>query len=195
MSGFEILGIAASVIQIADLGGKLSVKLFTFSRKIQNAHKSIDSISQDIAATGAVLTELGNELNKKDNVRLCSPAAIDTTRSLVDSCNKLFTELNEAIDGSGNGHKLIVGLKQRLKFPFLEPQIELLRSNLERLKTSLLVVLNVLILAEQLRRYTPLQCRIQIYRYILTRDTAAKNPARFWKINTTFCGPWSRKRT
>ncbi|EXJ76440.1 uncharacterized protein A1O5_00948 [Cladophialophora psammophila CBS 110553] len=151
MSGLEIVGLAASVIQIAELGGKLSVRLFTFSRKIKNAHQSIDSISQDIAATGAVLAQLGNELRKEDNLRLRSPAALATTENLVDSCNKLFTELNEAIDEGGNGHKLIVEFKKRLRFPFLEPQIELLRSNLERLKTSLLVILNVLILAEQLR--------------------------------------------
>jgi hypothetical protein len=37
MSGIEILSVAASVIQIAELGGKLSVKLFAFSRKIKNA--------------------------------------------------------------------------------------------------------------------------------------------------------------
>jgi len=40
---------------IGILGGKLSVKLFIFARKIKNADKSISSISQDIAATGAVL--------------------------------------------------------------------------------------------------------------------------------------------
>ncbi|KIW99218.1 uncharacterized protein Z519_00881 [Cladophialophora bantiana CBS 173.52] len=151
MSGLEIVGLAASVIQIAELGGKLSVRLFTFSRKIKNAHQSIDSISQDIAATGAVLAQLGNELRKEDNLRLRSPAALATTENLVESCNKLFTELNEAIDGGESGHKLIAEFKKRLRFPFLEPQIELLRSNLERLKTSLLVILNVLILAEQLR--------------------------------------------
>ncbi|KAJ9613523.1 hypothetical protein H2200_003465 [Cladophialophora chaetospira] len=158
MSGLEILGLAASVIQIADLGAKLSVKLFTFSRKVKNADKSIDSISQDIAATGAVLAQLGAELNKEENVRLRSPAAITTTKSLVESCEKLFGELNEAIDGgggggNGSGHTLILELRRRLRFPFLEPQIELLRCNLERLKTSLLVILNVLILAEQLRSH------------------------------------------
>jgi hypothetical protein len=58
MSGLEILGIAASVLQIAELGGRLSVKLFTFGRKIKNADKHIDGISQDIAATGAVLQQL-----------------------------------------------------------------------------------------------------------------------------------------
>jgi hypothetical protein len=45
MSGLEILGIAASVLQIAEMGGRLSVKLFTFSRKIKNADKNIDSNS------------------------------------------------------------------------------------------------------------------------------------------------------
>ena len=70
MSGVEILGIAAGVVQIAELGGKLSVKLFTFTRKIKNADRNIDSVSQDIAATGAVLQQLGNELKKDERLRL-----------------------------------------------------------------------------------------------------------------------------
>jgi hypothetical protein len=64
MSGIEILGTAASVITVADLGGKLSVKLFTFARKIKNTDESISSIPRDIAATGAVLHQLGNELKR-----------------------------------------------------------------------------------------------------------------------------------
>ena len=71
MSEIEILGIAASVINVADLGGKLSVTFFTFARKIKNADKSISSISRDIAATGAVLHQLGNELKRNDQTRLC----------------------------------------------------------------------------------------------------------------------------
>lgn len=152
MSGLEILGIAASVIQIADLGGKLSVKLFTFSRRIKNADKNIDSISQDIAATGAVLQQLGNELKKDENLRLCSREAVSIAEGLVSDCNKIFSELNGALDGTSTGNKLILGWKQRLKYPFLEPQIDLLRANLERLKSSILVILNVLIFAEQLRK-------------------------------------------
>ncbi len=156
MSGFEILGIAASVLQIAELGASLSVKLFIFSRKIKNADKSINTISRDIAATGAILQQLGNELGKDEKLRLCSSEAISTANSLVDECNKIFQELNSALDGGksqNTGQKLILGWKDRVRFPFLEPQIELLRSNLERLKTSLAVMLNVLIFAEQLRKY------------------------------------------
>ena len=156
MSGIEILGIAASVLQIADLGGKLSVKLFTFARKIKNADRSIDRISQDIAATGAILHQLGSELKRDEQLRLCSQEAVSTARNLVDECNKIFVDLNKALDGSKSqtqGCKLVLGWKDRLKYPFLEPQIDLLRSNLERLKSSLVVMLNVMIFAEQLRKY------------------------------------------
>lgn len=156
MSGIEILGIAASVVQIADLGGRLSVKLFTFSRKIKNADKSIDIISRDIAATGAVLQQLGKELEKDDQLRLCSIEAVSTARDLVEDCNRVFVELDDALGGRGSHgrtRRLVAGWKDRIKFPFLEAHIELLRSNLERLKSSLLVMLNVLIFAEQLRKY------------------------------------------
>jgi hypothetical protein len=155
MFGIEILGIAASVIQIADLGGKLSVKLFTFSRKIKNAHKSIDSISQDITATGAILQRLGTELKKDEQLRLCSQQAVSTARSLVDECDEIFVDLNSALDGGKSqtkGSRLILGWKDRLWFSFLERQIDLLRANLERLKGSLAVMLNVMIFAEQLRK-------------------------------------------
>lgn len=152
MSGIEILGVAASVLQIAELGGKLSVKLFTFSRKIKNADKCISSISKDIAATGAVLQQLANELRKDERLRLCSDQAVATTRILVDDCKKIFSELNEALDSRPSGNNCISGWMEKLKFPFLEPHVELLRSNLERLKSSLVVMLNVLIFAEQLRK-------------------------------------------
>src|SRR2546423_387958 len=152
MSGIEILGIAASILQIAELGGKLSVKLFTFSRKIKNADKSISSISKDIAATGAVLQQLANELRKDERLRLCSDQAVATVKLLVDDCKKIFSELNEALDSRPSGNSYISGWMEKLKYPFLEPHIELLRSNLERLKSSLVVMLNVLIFAEQLRK-------------------------------------------
>ena len=153
MSGVEIVGIAASVIQIAELGARLSVKLFVFSRKIKSADKSIDSISQDIAATGAVLQQLGSELSKDENAELCSNEALATTRNLVDSCMSVFKDLESSLDGRfPSSNSVVAGWKRRLKFPFLEAQIEVLRSNLERLKSSLLVMLNVLIFAAQVRR-------------------------------------------
>jgi hypothetical protein len=154
MSGIEILGVAAGVLQIAELGGKLSVKLFTFTRKIKNADKHIDSISQDIAYTGAVLQQLGNELKKDEHLRLCSAEAVTEARGLMEACQRVFEELNDAIDGKGKGRgagKWLSVLKQKINYPFLEEQIGILKAKLEHLKSSLLVMLNVLIFAGQLR--------------------------------------------
>ena len=153
MSGVEILGVAAGVLQIAELGGKLSVKLFTFTRKIKNADKHIDNISQDIAATGAVLQELGNELKKDEHLRLCSPEAVAEARKLMLACRGVFDELNDAIDGKGKvrGAGKWLALKRGINYTFVEDQILLLKAKLEHLKSSLLVILNVLIFAGQMK--------------------------------------------
>lgn len=154
MSGVEILALAASVVQIAELGGKLSVKLFTFTRKVKSANKSIDALSQDIAATGAVLQQLGVTLSKDGSLKVCSQQAIDTAKNLVDDTQRVFKNLEKLVEGDEKRSigKLGISLKQRLKFPFIESEIEQVQANLERLKSSLLVILNVLIFAEQLRK-------------------------------------------
>ena len=153
MSGVEILGVAAGVLQIAELGGKLSVKLFTFTRKIKNADKQIDSISQDIAATGAVLQQLGTELKKDEHLRLCSAEAVAEARKLMEACRGVFDELNDTIDGKGKarGAGKWLALKRGINYTFVEDQIQLLKAKLEHLKSSLLVMLNVLIFAGQLK--------------------------------------------
>ena len=151
MSGLEIVAIAASILQLADLGGRLSVKLFTFSRKIKNADKSIASISAEIAQTGSILQHLGNELQKGDQLKVCSAEAVATAKVLVTDCYKIFDDLNESLDAKTPKNKVVAAWKQRIRFSLVEPQIDLLNTSLERLKSSLLVMLNVLIFAEQLR--------------------------------------------
>jgi len=67
MSGIEILRIAAGVIAVADLGGKVSVKLFTFARKIKNADKSISGISRGTSPLlEPCFTNLANEVKRND---------------------------------------------------------------------------------------------------------------------------------
>lgn len=156
MSGLEILGLAASVIQIAELGGKLSVQLFTFTRKVKEANKSIDALSQELASTGAVLKQLGETLTKDKQLRVCSQEALSTARGLVQDTNKVFTKLQRVVEGDEKSNEKFpkgISLKQRIRFPFVESQIEQVQANLERLKSSLLVILNVLIFAEQMRKW------------------------------------------
>ncbi len=111
MSGIEIIGIAASILQLADLGGRLSVKLFTFSRKIKTADKSIASMSAESAQTGSILRQLGNELQKDDQLRLCSAEAVATAKSVVNECHKGFDELNESLDAKTPNNKVVAACR------------------------------------------------------------------------------------
>jgi len=58
------LGIIASVVQIADTGLRLSIKLYTFGEIVSTADKSVISTSKDVSLTSSVLKELGSLLEK-----------------------------------------------------------------------------------------------------------------------------------
>ena len=151
------VGLIASVVQIADLGVRLSLRLYTFGETIASADKSIKSISRDVSLTSSVLKELGQTLESDQESRLCSENAFQTADGIVKECLDVFQSMEIALAksmsrlGSQNTEKRVKTLAalERLKWPFLEPKMQLLRSNLERLKSTLLLMLNVIIYARQ----------------------------------------------
>lgn len=160
MSGLEALGIVASVLQIADVGARLSVKLYTFSHKVKSADTNVQNISSDVAVTCTVLRELGETLKKDEEAKLSNHNAIATAERVIGECRKIFSDLEVALDGSqcdvgsekGKGKGVLKRIGRGVKFSIAEPQIELLRCNLERLKSTLLLMLNVIIYAGHLRK-------------------------------------------
>jgi hypothetical protein len=150
MSGVEVLGIATAVLQIADLGGRVSVRLFGFARKIKGAAEKIDLISREIAATGALLQQLGQQLNTDSQAQLLRPELIHSANDLVCKCKEIFKKIDGAIDGN-SGNKIILSLKQKIQYAYLESEIDTLRTHLETLKASISIMQNILIYAEQLR--------------------------------------------
>jgi hypothetical protein len=150
MSGVEVLGIATAVLQIADLGGRVSVRLFGFARQVKGAAEKIDLISKEIAATGALLQQLGQQLNKDSQAQLLRPELIHSANDLVCKCKEIFKNIDGAIDGN-SGNQIILSLKQKIQFAYLESEIDTLRTHLEALKGSISIMQNILIYAEQLR--------------------------------------------
>lgn len=112
-----------------------------------------------MALTCNVLRELGDNLKKDERSKLCGEGAVRTTEGVVRECQRVFEELEGFIDGNraGDEEKEKKGLMKRIgrgvRFTVAESQMELLRSNLERLKSTLLLMLNVITYAGQLRRY------------------------------------------
>lgn len=145
------LGVAASVAQLADYGFKLSIKLFSYSQAVSQADASIQGISNDVSLTSTVLQELCGIL-KSDDTHIVSSSAVEATQQTVKECLQIFEQLSAALDKSlgtlgisekGKAKKGRVAL-EKLKWPFKQPKMELLRSNLDRLKASSTLMLQVL---------------------------------------------------
>lgn len=151
------LGIIASVVQIADLGVRLSLRLYTFGETVASADKSIISIAKDVSLASSVLRELGKTLEKDQEPRLCSENAFQTADAIVKECLEVFRSMDKALaksmsrlESQDGARRTITGAAlDRLKWPFVQPKMELLRSNLERLKSTLLLMINVIIYARQ----------------------------------------------
>ena len=111
--------------------------------------------AKDVALTSAVLNELSENLKDDKQNGIASDNAIKTADEVVHECSMVFREINTALEkGTGKGNaKRSLG---RLKWPFLQPRMELLRSNLERLKSTLILMLHVLAYAIRRKQYVVL---------------------------------------
>ena len=153
------LGVIASVIQIADTGLRLSIKLYTFGEVVANADRSVISISKDVSLTSSVLKELGQVLDadRKGDSRFLTQTAVKTADDVVKECLEVFEEMESIIvkklpnlraPGLEKASKASL-LLERLKWPYLQPKLHLLQSNLDRLKSTILLMLNVITYARQ----------------------------------------------
>jgi len=157
------LGIIASVVSIADTGFRLSIKLYTFGEIVSTADKSVISISKDVSLTSSVLKELGSLLENDAESHIFSKNAVQTADTVVKECLEVFQEMEsilvkklpslsgqDGIRGGGGGKKSkATVLLERMKWGYLQPKLQLLRSNLDRLKSTLLLMLNVITYARQ----------------------------------------------
>ena len=157
------IGLAASVIQIASTGLKLSTTLYSFAETVSTADKSITHIAKDVSLTSAILSELGSKLELDKASGIASENAIATAQEIILECSKIFKEIEVALGKSigneaarkANTGKYRIGkhVLERLRWPFLQPKMELLRSNLESLKSTLILMLQVLSYAIKAQRY------------------------------------------
>ena len=91
------IGLIASVLQVADIGARLSVNVYTFCHAAVNADQSITFISKDISHTSAILRELGRCLEKDHEAQLCPESAFPTTSAIVNECRTVFEKIDKAL--------------------------------------------------------------------------------------------------
>ena len=150
------IGLIAAVVQVVDVGLRLSGRLYQFGQTVAGADKSILFISTDINLTCSILKTLKHSLEKDSEARLYSENDINTAKTIVEECLKIFEEMDGAllkkikrIGLDGSSSRFAVAALERLIWPFLRPKMMLLWSNLAKLKSSLHLSLAVLSHARQ----------------------------------------------
>ncbi|KAF3045777.1 hypothetical protein E8E11_005211 [Didymella keratinophila] len=139
----EVVGLAASVLQIGGAGAKLSVELYNFISTASRADKEVMYIADDVELTSNVLSEVGRVLAGDDAKKLVNQKAVQHAKDLIKQCEEVFNKLNDVVQRArrpdGNG-KLRIGFRAKMSWPMKEQRVELLRRRLETLKSSLQVL-------------------------------------------------------
>jgi len=151
------LSIAASAIQVADAGLKLYGALSQYIRDYVDANKHVRRLADEVRTTSWALQQLGALLKEDDDIKLCKPEAIGETEAALKGCQRAFDEVSDIIKGflppskpDGSSGLARSSISNRWKWPLKTAKVQLLLAQLERLKTTLLLIFKVITYASKL---------------------------------------------
>ncbi|KEF56457.1 uncharacterized protein A1O9_08038 [Exophiala aquamarina CBS 119918] len=147
----------STIAGIASAGTKLSVTLYTFSETISTDHRYIKSIAQDVSLASSLLSQLDEDLKADDQPSLYSTAALETAKEAVKECEDVFNEIRAVLEDAAElalqrptKGRLTLSPLERSKWAFAQPRMVLLMANLQKLKSTLVLVQNALNYADNI---------------------------------------------
>jgi hypothetical protein len=99
-------------------------------------------ISSEVSLLSAVLQQLSSSLENDEYVKLCKAETLRTTKAIAEECNTAFRELDSIIGKYVESGKL--SMIDRMKWPYVEKKVTIVRVNLDRFKSTLILMLEVL---------------------------------------------------
>lgn len=150
----EIVGIIASIVQITDTGAKLSSALYNLTTSAARAEQSITDIADDVELTSNALKSVGQVFRMDVAKPVASEKAIHDANNIIKRCEAVFRDISDIIDKGRkvcDDGKSSLGKRAKWSWPLKEPRVELHRQRLESLKSSLVLLLHVLQLAQSQR--------------------------------------------
>lgn len=145
----EAIGVAASILQIAGAGLKLSTTLINYASAARHSDQDVADIAHDVQLTANALDNVGRVFEREEGQSVVSRKAVQDAQGLIRRCDAVFGEMQELIDKRmkiGKDGKILSTLG-KLSWPMKEQRVELLRRRLDSLKNSLVLLLHVLQLA------------------------------------------------
>jgi hypothetical protein len=142
----EILSLVSSIIQVAAFGLKISRTLHDYGEAVVGAEKRLEGLETDIEFTSDILSRLGCHLQESQVQALVSEDTIRLAQRGVAECHAIFQAMEDVIEKIRKSGSLA-----RWTFYFRESKIALLRSNLDRMKGNVNLLLGVINHGTQIR--------------------------------------------
>ncbi|CZT15071.1 uncharacterized protein RCC_12286 [Ramularia collo-cygni] len=139
----EIFGTAASVVQVAEAGLSLATTLYTYAQSVKGAEEDIKRVARDVKLLAKVLQQLHQQIQGNGRVQTCTEEAVHDLEEVLVGCKEAFGEVNEVFIKSHSGRSTL-SMTDKLKWPLRSNKLAALRANLEKLNTTLLLILSVL---------------------------------------------------
>ncbi|THX69442.1 hypothetical protein D6D05_09007 [Aureobasidium pullulans] len=165
--------IAVSVGGLASLGIQLLQGLNKYAGSALDSKGRIKAISTDIGLTVQVVQALDTTIQDDANREMMHDDAEKLAKEPVVQCQEIFTKIQSTLPDIDP-----VGIRKRdfVTWPFIEPKLELLRGNLEKVKATLQLLMNVIIFAAMSKRHAEQvsldQQRIQIQKLVEEKTNA-----------------------
>ncbi|THY75992.1 hypothetical protein D6C94_03555 [Aureobasidium pullulans] len=142
--------IAVSVGGLASLGIQLLQGLNKYAGSALDSKGRIKAISTDIGLTVQVVQALDTTIQDDANREMMNDDAEKLAKEAVVQCQEIFTKIQSTLPDIDP-----VGIRKRdfVTWPFIEPKLELLRGNLEKVKATLQLLMNVIIFAAMSKRF------------------------------------------
>lgn len=133
--------LAASILQVAGAGVKLSKTLYDFGSTASSAGEQTDFIARNVTLYSGVLQTLGQRL--QDDASVHSTDALDLAKELQEQSDYVFERIRELLRGStGNGETL--SFMQKIKWAFRKGRVDYLVAQLEYLKSTVSLLVQIL---------------------------------------------------
>ncbi|KAL8946478.1 MAG: hypothetical protein Q9222_007131 [Ikaeria aurantiellina] len=154
------LSAAGGILAIAAAGLQTSVKLVSFAHHVGNGPERIRYIATDVSLTAGILQQLGELMKQSpgedERFTVFSEGGLVSTQTSANTCQDIFKALEEALKPASQqirtnrvwaGEKVVLSKTEALKWPFLQPKFEALRTELSNARATLMLILQVASLA------------------------------------------------
>jgi hypothetical protein len=103
MSGLEVIGLAASIVQLADLGLRLSHTLYTYVESVRGADKRLQDFAWQVGLTAQIVRDVGTLFEREkqesgggydDAVELIGENGLVAARDCLRECERVFREVD-----------------------------------------------------------------------------------------------------